>query len=302
MSRSFAGINTQQFIGTPFLKKGRIQNQVAQIVPLTLNWNTYWQAAGNPLNVGVNVNLRYGLGNVPILSTITSLYIDNTNSACPIYVTFTDTGETITAQPYSAGWYLALTNDFLFTVYAENLVPNLIPTTMIFLTDVFVIPNVEFEVSQTQQLLKASPVIQQGTVFFNQNYAVPSIGDQVFTATTTDVQDDQLFNVFFTGIQTSGFYYVKSISMGVVCVTGPTSAINPLLQIKNSGGSIIKWQFRGAFSFANSAFAIPYEMSGMDVKLDATQQWVWSIQGTHDANTFGAYSLNICFTYNPLNP
>jgi hypothetical protein len=119
MSISFTGLTPSNYIGTtyaiPFTLVGR---PGINCVPLSFNWAAYG-AGNNNQNILVPMNFSSAPGQVrQMLTSIKSVYIDNTGSAVPVYVQCTDTLWTVVCQGFSAGWYPLFTNAFTLNIAA----------------------------------------------------------------------------------------------------------------------------------------------------------------------------------------
>jgi hypothetical protein len=155
MSILFAGITAKNYIGTPSGISMSIAGRSAYCVPLSFDWLSYG-AGPNNTNIAVNINLNTGAGAAPRppLDAIRSLYIDNTGSAVPVYVQFSDTLFVVAAQPYSAGWYPVFTNQFQFIIVAQGFTKTNIGQCRIFISNVFAPPytDIALQSALTQEL------------------------------------------------------------------------------------------------------------------------------------------------------
>jgi hypothetical protein len=113
MSFSFAGFTTQNYIGTVYRQPIQVAGKGGFAVKLSYNFLSYGAGAANSAIV-VQSNLVGGAGGSygQLLDRIRSIYIDNTGNPLPLYVKFPDTDFTVSAQPYSIGWYPVFTNGF----------------------------------------------------------------------------------------------------------------------------------------------------------------------------------------------
>lgn len=180
MSQSFSGIIVSPLIGIPRAAKVDLcvpATKPPAFMRIDLNWNTYWQAAGNPTSIGVNVDLT-NQGATNPLDLIRSCYIDNTNSSCPIYVQFPDTGFVVTAPPQSAVYMPVMTAQMRCNIYATNLTAGFIPTTTVFLSNVMVPPYVDPALNQSYPQWLGSPLITRSNLL-TPGFGPPVLGDQL---------------------------------------------------------------------------------------------------------------------------
>lgn len=168
MSISFAGVFATPYIGAPYSVPIQAASQGARIVPLQFNWLTYCYLTGEFQDaVAVNVNLQGGQGSpAPLLSQYRSVYIDNTGSNVPIYVQCTDTGYTVTAQPYTVGWYPIFTNSSNFIIAGLNFNATAIPQTNVMFANIFVRPFTDTALQSTLNNSLSSQVIGGGAGLF----------------------------------------------------------------------------------------------------------------------------------------
>jgi hypothetical protein len=161
MSISLAGINAQNYIGTIYAVAMQIAGKSGRAVPLSFNWLAYGAGSANQ-NIVVAVNLGSGRSTqpAPLFDMIRSIYIDNLGSAVPLFVQFDDTGFTVTAQPYSDGWYPVFTNGFAFHIAAFGFTDTNVSQAKMYVSNV---PVVAFTDVSLQSVL-------------NQSLSSPSIG------------------------------------------------------------------------------------------------------------------------------
>jgi hypothetical protein len=176
MSVNLSSIKQQNYIGTPYAIPMKLAPGLF-CVPLKFNWQAYGASDTNQ-NIAVSINLT-GTTNQPrqLLQQIKSVYIDNTGSAVPIYVQFTDTLFTAIAQPYSAGWYPVFTNGFEFVVAGLGFTSLQSPTTQIFVTNSPVAPYTDAALQTVLPQFLSSPSLGGGAglssvtpVIFGQDY------------------------------------------------------------------------------------------------------------------------------------
>lgn len=156
MSLNLAGIPLKEYVGLPVGRPVQIAGVSAKAVALTLNWLAYGAGTLVP-NLSVRVSL-FGT-NVQNLPKIRSVYIDNTNSNVPLYVTALDTGHTVQAAPQSSQWQVLITNDVNFSITGIGFSNDSLPQTSIFFTDVAVPPSSDLALNFAIQEGLASPII-----------------------------------------------------------------------------------------------------------------------------------------------
>jgi hypothetical protein len=310
MSNSFAGIATFGYRGATFRLPVKLPqgvnvpaNQVPpSVCPVTIDWNVYWQLAGNPANVAVFVNLQAASVQASILDRIASVKIDNTGSPNAVYVVFEDSGDVINCPPNCSVTFPCLTNLLNAKIVALGLVTGFIPTTRIFFYNIPLPPAVDFEISQSVQLQKASPVITRGTTIFNTNFGVPALGDQFHSSgglniTVVGAPPVPLWNTPYA----SGFIYLTNFQM-MLNRTDRSQTTNGLVFVESTGvaGGLLNLQFSTGNDGANSTAGADkclLNMAGCQVKLDATQQWQMRNGNTVGSGVINAYS---CFTHSPI--
>lgn len=302
MSRNFSAVPTQNYIGQVFRQVAKIEGKTVNCVVLTFNWLSYGASSAAP-NQGASVNLL--VGHAPLLLSITSIYIDNTNSQVPIYIYFSDTNNVITAQANTAGWYLALTNQSNFFVYGEGFVTGQIPTTTIIITDTLVLPNVDPELSQGVILGKASAQIQRGIPIFNSNYAAFALGDQ-FTQAKVEIEiNGQIASVFPIS---TGFYIITSLV--ITCDAqqpvngGADGTASVVFQSTGPSGLFMRQNLFLPHALAGN-FVAPYvnamifASGNVQWKITATEQWELVVDATNIGSITGQMFWNFTFTQNP---
>jgi len=267
MSLSLAAYASVPYQGTPFAIPMQVAHGVGALcVPLSFNWLVYGASSQNQ-NIVVDVNLGGNTVRAP-LDLIRSIYIDNTNSPVPVYVQFIDTGFTITAQPYSTGWYPAFTNNnsnSIFKVAAFGFVTGNIPQTRLYITNVFAPPFTDIALPSALMEYLASPVIGggssilsiipliQGQSYVNGNLTISGGGGNGATAQGTLDQWGRFTSVNITN---PGTGYI-----GQPVIT-PTGA-NPVAANFVAGSTVninakrtylgTEWQFVGPFNINTAA-------------------------------------------------
>lgn len=277
---------------------------MGQVVPLMLNWLAYG-ASSTVQNINVAVDLSTSLV-VSKLKQIRSIYIDNMGSDNPIYVYFPSTDYAVVAQPNSAGWFRAYTNDFNLWVIGTGFVTGDIPTTKIIVANIDIAPAVDIEIAQSIELWKASATISRGTTIYNQNFGAPALGDQFVTFPNfAIINPGVLISGIFGTPLPSGFVYLTAFDMIYynVTITAPgTGTATLVLESTGSAGILfnVPWAVSlspGLAGTLNGVFPI-FSKSGMQLKLDATQTWRLRVQATGGGIEATA-NFNACFTTNP---
>lgn len=233
--RNFISYPTKTYIGVPFsqpinLCGGRVP---AKICPLSINWLVYGVSSSVP-NMGVTVNLD-ALSPAPILSKIVSVYIDNTDSAIPIFVLFPDTGFVAVAQPNSTLWLPVLTKSTRCVVYGVGFVTGAIPETLVYLCDEYVSGMVDIERLFTYPQFRSSMRIPSQNIF-STGYNAPALGDQTITALFSGVisSGGQFFLSSVLPAQIGKILVINSVTMFLSAnLAGAASAviITPYLSI-----------------------------------------------------------------------
>lgn len=257
------------------------------VVPVTINWNLYWQLAFNVPNVGVEINLQAASVQAVVLDRIASVKIDNTGCSNSVYVRFPDTGDVINCPPNCSVTFPCLTGNIQAEIIALGLTPGFITRTRVFFYNVDLTPAVDYEVSQAVSLYKASPSITRGNTILNTNFGTPALGDQLSTAALSMSIPGSVARLWGTPYAT-GFIYVNNIEAYVFNVTaGGQFGIS----VESTGAAGQLFDISGISQ--SSEYKNVLDMSGMNIKLDATQTWQ-----IHNENTLvnGSFKLYSCFT------
>jgi hypothetical protein len=292
--RSFIGFGQFPYIGIPQSQPIKLSGIAGQAIPLLFQWISYGAAAQPNINVLVDISQQPCVK----LDQIRSVYIDNLGSENPIYVNFPDTNYTVVAKPNSEGWYPAYTNARQCWIIGEGFLTSSIPQTFIILSNIFIPPAVNVEIEQAITQWKASAIITRGSSIYNTNYGTPALGDQV---TTPALQcppgaGNQIPNLFGTP-GTSGFVYLTAVSVHAMNFTNP-GVFTATQLIESTGASGVLYNFN--FSGAANAFyqdETLMELSGLQLKLDATQQW--RIRQTSGVIQSGYFQYYLHYTTNP---
>jgi len=293
MARVFIGTGQVNYIGTPYQRPIQICNG-GKVVPLYFDWNAYG-ASSVKTNINVLVSLRTPDVKAQLLNQIASVYIDNTNSFAPIYVYCPDTKYTAIAQPNSAGWYPLYTNGLELWVIGQGFVTGQIPQTTIFVSDLFIPPYTDLEISQSQPLYKASANITRGNILYNQNFGVPAIGDQIIQSFI----NLGILNDVVVPFPPANFIYIT----GVYLETFGMANTVPLTVEMDFYSTGISGVLFSAFSTSPNATQpgittnfVPLAINGSNIKINGTETWKFRNQ---QSITQGGACLNIVYSTNP---
>lgn len=283
MSNNFTGTTTANYRGTTYrlpvklpqgiiTPPGRVQPSVC---PVTIDWVVYWQAAGNPANMGVFVNLQAASVQASILDRIASVKIDNTGSQNSVYVLFEDTGDVINCPPNCSVTYPCLTNLLNAKIIATGLTAGFIPTTKIYFYNIELPPSVDYEVSQSVSLWKASPSITRGNTILNTNFGVPALADQFQSPSLPLSPIGNTVGLWGTPYP-SGFIYVNSfiLTVGNMYSNGTSEFGQIVVESTGISGILFQPAFQSPATIAERTYnQIITQNHGMNLKLDATQTW-----------------------------
>lgn len=288
--RNFSTIPSSNYVGQPFAFAVQLSAGLRSIVvPLTINWLIYGAATAAPNQV-VSADLSNVAGKT---GTIQSVYIDNTGSNVSVYVRCLDTNYTVVAQPNSEGWYPIFTNLMEFQIIGMGFTDGSIPTTAVLFSNLRIIPAIATELPTALNMGLASSSITRGTGIQNQNYGINALGDQ--TINFSDFFAGGFTGVLHSGIwnspQPSGFIYLTHIA--VSAIAAGVGAVTWVIESTGAAGNLYTFivaAVAGQFSVCN--------LSGMNVKLDATQTWRIRVS----ANASGGTTLlnhTFVWTQNP---
>lgn len=268
------------------------------VVPVTIDWNVYWQILHNVSNVGVNCNLQAASVMASILDRIASVKIDNTGSPNSVYVVFDDTKDVIACPPNAAVTFPCLTNLLQATVYIEGLTPGFIPTTRIFFYNIVLPPSVDYEVNQSINLQKASPSISRGTTLLNTNYEPPALGDQLQASGLLNAAVvNATVPLWGTPYPPGTFLYLTSL---VINGMGLSNAVpvsgSCIIESTGVAGTLVQPVY---YLTPNAVVGVTniLTLNAMQIKLDAGQSWRIRIIQAGDGGTLQVYTA---FTQTPL--
>lgn len=297
--RNFLGFGQVPYIGVPYINPIKLGGLAGQSVPLQFPWLAYGASSSKP-SINVLVDMR-GQNVAARLQQIRSVYIDNMGSDNPIYCYFPDTQYAIVAKPNSAGWYPAYTNDLIMWVIGMGFTTANVPLTLILVSNLIIQPAVDVEVDTAVSLWRASPQISRGNSIYNTNFGVPALGDQFFQAQLGDAAGS-VVNLF-NGPFASGFIYLTAITVfGANVADNSPNPVLGAVVMESTGISGILFSIP-FIAPPLSSFVVPsgnqqfYNQTGMQVKLDATQQW--RLRQGGQSFSQGILIALLTWTYNP---
>lgn len=278
MARAFIGFGQVNYIGAVYTTPMKLAGLSGVVVPITIPWLIYGASSAKP---NINVLVDTSTAVCRALDQIRSVYIDNLGSANPIYVFFPDTGCTVAAKANSEGWYPAYTNQKTAWVIGEGFLTGSIPNTLVLLSNIPVPTAVFTELDQSVALWQASPVITRGTSIYNSNFGIPALGDQFFISAPLSTISSLPTGMWNTPYP-SGFIYVTSITVNLFNQQSASVVPNQgALSIGSTGlgGTLLQLFFSNVPLFANvpPLNLVLFSVSGLQIKLDATQTWRFSI-------------------------
>jgi hypothetical protein len=143
MAKNFQPFPTFSYIGAfyrqTFQVCAPVNNQPPACAPVLINWALYnnGNGAASGAQTGVNINLLVG-GVKPPIAKIECVYIDNSYSNIPVYISFPDTGFVAAAGANQIVMVPVLTNVLQCTIYAEGFDGISVPLTRVLLMDKYV--------------------------------------------------------------------------------------------------------------------------------------------------------------------
>lgn len=310
MALSFAGIASFLYRGKTFRLPVKLPQGVTvpasqvppSVCPVTIDWVVYWQAAGQPSSVAVDVNLQAASVQANILDRIASVKIDNTGSPSAVYVQFADTNDVVTCPPNCTVTFPCLTNLLNAKIIALGLTNGFIPLTRIFFYNTVLPPAVDFEISQSVQLQKASPTIQRGNTIFNTNFGVPALGDQLFSSGNLPAATPGATVPLWGSPYAAGtFLYLTGISVRSIGISnnGPAGVLaSMVIESTGSAGILINpivYMPPGGVTEIGSKDVVT--LTGLQTKLDAGQTWRARTIANGDGGFWQVYSS---FTQTPI--
>lgn len=298
MSLNFNTIAVERYIGIPQPAPTQLCRQSSQApfsVPLLIDWNIYWQQAGNPTSVAVLVDLEGTTPNAAQLDAIRSVKIDNTFSTCPVYVTFPDTLDTITCPPQSVVIQPVNTNSRKLSIIAQNLTTGFIPQTRVTLFNVPLPATYDPAIQFTYPQLLGSPTIQRSNIL-TPGFGSPALGDQFVTSGGIDLTVAGATQTLLSA-QSSGFYYITHASFRIFQAGG-----SPLAQaqsvFESTGAAGILFIMTYGYSGTIATEMVPLDINSQ-IKLDATQTWRYrTTTAIVGANKQGLGIMSLVYTHN----
>lgn len=297
MSRLVGTIVTVPYIGQFFSQP--VKWCEGRIVPMNLNWATYWGMTAQA-TLGVAFNL-IGNGATPEqIDAIRSIKIDNTQSANPVTIIFED-GDVITAAPFTTVVANPFTNSWQGVVIMDNLSAGSLPLTRIEFMSFYAPPVVIEELATDYPQWRGSPLIQRNqSNILTSGFASPALGDQTQQVTIDMKIPNDSQNLFGTPYST-GFIYLTCLVVNFVGTNSNSgSLINLLIESTGTAGTL----FNIPGYISNAAGSISgiinaLSLTGMQLRLDATQQWrARNPAGPGGINLTNA-SVIVVYTYNP---
>lgn len=295
MSINFLGIRILPFIGQPYAVDVVLCNRPSKAVPINVDWNVYWQAAGNPANVGISLDL--GAGRIPssggLLKKIQSVKIDNTNSLVPIYVIFPDTQDTVTCAPQTVAFLPVITNNQKVIIITQGLSAGFIPTTRIFFCEELVPGLIDPALQITYPQWLGSPLIQR-TNTLTPGYGPPALADQAISK-FLDYSNPAGAPVFPQSVVVlpavaSGFYYISAIQIAQVTTVLATASPGIMSQGFIWHGDfidtftlvpVVTFQYTNvivnAVQRSGNGFQELFNTTGLNFRLDATHNYALRI-------------------------
>ncbi len=250
-------------------------------VMLQFNWLVYFAVMNSAPNIAVDVDINSGgTSQGPVLDKIVTIKIDNSNSLVPILVWFQDSGDVVSCAPQTIVTLPCTTNGNTCKVIAQGLSAGNVPMTNIVFYNYFIPPSIDPVLQLTYPQLIGSPVIQRNAnQILTPGYGSPALGDQfVSAALVLTGSGAVIVNLWGTPLA-SGFIYLKSVFVAVANVNTGSSAQTEKCFLESTGaaGTLIELTFTA--SPTALVYAILLNMSGMDLKLDATQTWQLHVPG-----------------------
>ena len=302
MARSFAPtIPLVPYIGVPYSKSIALCDPTrrnSKMVPLQIDWLSYGASSNRP-DIGVVVNLQGG-GVVPtVISAVMSVFIDNTENNTPIYVAFPDTGFVAVCAPNSSIFLPVITQGVQCVVYSLGMATGQIPNTLIFLFDTIIqgFQDLEQELVFPQWLQSLNS--QRAYNLFSVGYGSPALGESILTdfINPSDATPQGMFN----SPRASGFFVLTSVECSVSALKHTTSNSSLGFQIKSTGpsGGLMFWNY-GYLAGTFIPYAILSSLTGLQLRLDATEQWQWlNLNPWPVVGAQGQAQLKYMFTYVP---
>lgn len=250
-------------------------------VPLQIDWLVYFTADGsNPANLAIAVDVASGnTAQGGVLDKIISVNIDNTNSTIPISVYFPDTKTTVSCAPQTVATLPCFTNGTNCFIIAQGLTAGFIPETQITFYNFFIPPIIDPQLQTVYPQLIGSPTIQRNsTQILTPGYGPAALGDQTqqFRLNLRLAQQFTLFG----GARTSGFVYMTCVAVTFdqpsASVNGPTVTAT----IESTGAAGVLYSFPVFCPNGGVVNPTPLvSLSGFNLKLDATQTWLYKNPG-----------------------
>lgn len=296
MSRLFAPQFTAPYIGSVFARPIADNPNVIvspQCVPVSIDWNVYWQVAGNsPSTISIQMNLTGANAQVGVIDRIRSVKIDNTGSSVPIYIQFLDTLDVIVCPPNTVVTERCNTQSLNPIIYAVGLSAGFLPKTMIQFMNVWLPPNVDPEIQTVFPQWAGSPAIQRSNLL-TPGYSSPALGDQVDSNNVSTGIAGSV-NVLQTP-RASGVFVLTAASIKLASGAAASSPAQNNIFLESTGLSGILYNMVVPSLGATFSLQDAYSQSGLQLRLNATE--VWRLR--FPALTAGILQYYLTYTYIP---
>jgi hypothetical protein len=257
--------------------------QQPTVVPLSIDWNVYWQALNNPESLGVNINLSGNSANGATLDRIRTIKIDNTFSSCPIYAYFPDTQDVVSCAPQTVVTLPVNTNAQNMVLYAQGLTAGFIPYTIVYLFNVALPSVIDPAVQLVFPQWQGSTLIQRSNIL-TPGYGPPILGDQTiqYIINGSNFADAGPYSTtIFDTPRASGKIYLQQLTASMIQFSSPGPEFGACDIIGSVSGRLYRF-IVGTLIGQNSNF-VCYSGNSLNIPLDATE--TWTMQATKDLTT-----------------
>lgn len=300
--QSFVGLPTKPYIGVPYTLPVSVRNsrfsgerKLPPTCAATIwQWAQYGASTVVP-NVAGTINLQAQIPGVTLIDQIRSVRIDNLGNSAPVYVQFPDTLYTIVAPPNTVVWERAETAGLQAVVAGEGFTNANVGVTAVYFCNYEVPPFIDYQFPTAQQLWLASSTITRGTSIYNQNFGTPALGDQMASYNDAVTVNGVLENGIWGTPYASGFLYLTAIDMIYSNSNNAAALINVFVESTGSAGVLFE---RTINSYAVNNLSSLVRLSGLNIKLDATQTWRIRVSGL-TVGAVATLSSMFVFTTNP---
>lgn len=302
-------INVTQYPKTAYLqtpvaapvKQFDTPTQKPSSVVLTFNWTVYFALMNSAANIAVEVDINAGgTAQGGVIDKIVTAKIDNSNSYNSILIYFADSGDVISCPPQTIVTLPCVTNGSACKVIAQGLATGFLPSTTITFYNYFVPPSIDPVVQLAYSQHLGSPTIQRNaTNILTPGFAAPALGDILDNKKIASVNNATVNTTILGSPGASGHYVVTGyvLQVGFINVSGPTNA---QCFFESTGASGILFENDSAFSTADNAKPSQtlFAMSGLQLKLDATETWRIRIIFANGWSSGFIFSY-VSYTFNP---